>query len=488
MKIKQCTECHQWNLKDNDNFCGYCGNLIIDIIVEPREIILTSSIINNKTISFKNIGYKNLNISLQSANLLPEFIIFEKVENILIKKQSITDIKVNLDEDRIPKDFYKDKYKFNWIINNDIRRKFELKIKVNTGPPKPYFTNNSLNYNIIDKNQDDEQVVELANLGSIRLNLEKIQVEECRHLKVKKEIKNGGILIKKGAIEKIPIIWDSKLFRKLSPNIQDMKLCFIFKNYRKIKLPVKAIIKKIELKTDYEGNKVIIEKAFYRRKYYKTISIKNIGNTDCEIKEIKSNANWVKILNNPKELTILSNESKNPHPEYHKRSYDLKIEIDTNEINIDNQEDKEIETTIDIIGQEYKIEVKIVVFVIPQIELEEYIGIDFGTTNSVIAIYNSEIGKIQLVEIDSPSGKNKFLIPSVLVFNNEDLNKYKIGYEALSEADYNPELTVRSIKRVMGHEHNRVFNGKKFSPNELAACIIKKLIELAEEEYFKISI
>ncbi len=104
----------------------------------------------------------------------------------------------------------------------------------------------------------------------------------------------------------------------------------------------------------------------------------------------------------------------------------------------------------------------------------------------MIAIYDSNAADTRVVQIQKGTGEPDPLIPSVLVFEGGHDN-YKIGWEAQEEAVVSPELTVRSIKRVMGYGNDREFYDKTFSPDELAGCIIKKLVELAETEYFNMT-
>ena len=81
------------------------------------------------------------------------------------------------------------------------------------------------------------------------------------------------------------------------------------------------------------------------------------------------------------------------------------------------------------------------------------IGIDLGTTNSVVAVMEGE----QPVVITNPEGSR--LTPSVVAIqeNGERL----IGHPAKRQAVTNPRNTIFSIKRCMGRRHSEVADEEK---------------------------
>src|SRR5258708_27241149 len=100
------------------------------------------------------------------------------------------------------------------------------------------------------------------------------------------------------------------------------------------------------------------------------------------------------------------------------------------------------------------------------------VGIDLGTTNSVIAVMEgSEPTVISMAE-------GARLCPSVVGFtrNGERL----VGQLAKRQAVAEPDRTVRSIKRQMGRDHHVEIDGKKFTPQEISALILQKLQPDAE--------
>jgi molecular chaperone DnaK len=129
--------------------------------------------------------------------------------------------------------------------------------------------------------------------------------------------------------------------------------------------------------------------------------------------------------------------------------------------------------------------------------MSKIIGIDLGTTNSVVAVM--EGGEPTVI----PSAEGERLFPSVVAINKN--NERLIGRVARNQAVINPENTIFSIKRFMGRKYNDpevrkaisripykvteapngdvrvVLGGKEYSPPEISAMILGKLKSDAEE-------
>lgn len=101
------------------------------------------------------------------------------------------------------------------------------------------------------------------------------------------------------------------------------------------------------------------------------------------------------------------------------------------------------------------------------------IGIDLGTTNSVVAVYEFNESVVIL------NSENEKLTPSVVYIDEN--GKIKVGKKAKNQAVLNPDRTISSVKRFMGS--NRIFeiNNRKYTPEEISAMILKKIKNDAEE-------
>ncbi|MCX6343898.1 MAG: molecular chaperone DnaK [Armatimonadetes bacterium] len=100
------------------------------------------------------------------------------------------------------------------------------------------------------------------------------------------------------------------------------------------------------------------------------------------------------------------------------------------------------------------------------------VGIDLGTTNSVVAVM--EGGESVVI----PNAEGSRTTPSVVGFtkNGERL----VGITAKRQAILNPERTIASIKRKMGTDHKIDIDGKNYTPEEISAMILQKLKTDAE--------
>ena len=95
------------------------------------------------------------------------------------------------------------------------------------------------------------------------------------------------------------------------------------------------------------------------------------------------------------------------------------------------------------------------------------IGIDLGTTNSCVAVYEGGDPTV----IPNPEGART--TPSVVAFSKT--GERMVGQVAKRQGITNPERTVSSIKREMGTGHTVEIDGKKYTPQEISAIILQKL-------------
>src|SRR5215813_1086704 len=126
--------------------------------------------------------------------------------------------------------------------------------------------------------------------------------------------------------------------------------------------------------------------------------------------------------------------------------------------------------------------------------MAKVIGIDLGTTNSVVSVM--EGGTPAVI----PNQEGSRLTPSVVAFTKD--GEILVGQVAKRQAITNPENTVFSIKRFMGRRYDEVLSeiklvpykvikpgngdvrvdirGKQYAPPEISAMILRKLKEAAE--------
>ncbi|MCA9773392.1 MAG: Hsp70 family protein, partial [Myxococcales bacterium] len=123
------------------------------------------------------------------------------------------------------------------------------------------------------------------------------------------------------------------------------------------------------------------------------------------------------------------------------------------------------------------------------------IGIDLGTTNSVVAVMQGN--DVEVI----PNEEGARTTPSVVAFAKD--GERLVGQVAKRQAVTNPQNTIYSIKRFMGRHHQEVASeekivsykvvggpselvkveaqGKQFTPPEISAMVLQKLKKAAED-------
>src|SRR5437764_4872984 len=107
-----------------------------------------------------------------------------------------------------------------------------------------------------------------------------------------------------------------------------------------------------------------------------------------------------------------------------------------------------------------------------RLSMAKTVGIDLGTTNSVIAVM--EGGEPTVI----PNAEGSRLTPSAVAFTKD--GQRLVGAAAKRQAILNPDRTITSIKRHMGTDYRVDIDGKKHSPEAISAMILQKLKADAE--------
>jgi molecular chaperone DnaK len=107
---------------------------------------------------------------------------------------------------------------------------------------------------------------------------------------------------------------------------------------------------------------------------------------------------------------------------------------------------------------------------------ERILGIDLGTTNSAAAVVIG--GKPSIIpSAEGPTVAGK-MFPSVVAFTRD--GQLLVGEPARRQAITNPEGTIREIKRQMGTDYKAEVFGKEYSPQQISAFILQKILRDSE--------
>ncbi|HEV2262552.1 MAG TPA: molecular chaperone DnaK [Candidatus Rubrimentiphilum sp.] len=100
--------------------------------------------------------------------------------------------------------------------------------------------------------------------------------------------------------------------------------------------------------------------------------------------------------------------------------------------------------------------------------MAKVVGIDLGTTNSVVAVMEGSQPTV------IPNAEGSRTTPSVVAFTKT--GERLVGQLAKRQAITNPDRTIASIKRQMGTDYKVKIDGKDYTPQEISAMILQKLV------------
>src|SRR5688500_7168645 len=125
------------------------------------------------------------------------------------------------------------------------------------------------------------------------------------------------------------------------------------------------------------------------------------------------------------------------------------------------------------------------------------IGIDLGTTNSCVAVMEGN------EPVVIPNSEGRRTTPSIVAFLDGGNGERKVGDPAKRQAITNPQNTIASIKRFMGHSYNEVseeakqvsykviqgsnntvrveIGDRQYTPQEISAMVLQKMKATAED-------
>ena len=103
------------------------------------------------------------------------------------------------------------------------------------------------------------------------------------------------------------------------------------------------------------------------------------------------------------------------------------------------------------------------------------VGIDLGTTNSLVAVWRN--GAPELV----PNALDSLLTPSVVGLDDE--GRILVGRAAKERLQTHPHLTAALFKRHMGSAHELQLGTRRFRPEELSSLVLRSLKEDVERRY-----
>jgi molecular chaperone DnaK len=470
--VPRCPHCQLWEIAPEDIYCSFCGRLLLALSATPDPVVLIAGIVREQILTLTNSGPVPIQAVLAPTTPFTG-LTFEPAGPFEILPDGQIKIRIHLDASRLPADLRERNLRYACVVDNDPRKVLDVRITVRSGP-KPQLLTQTLQFGEVRDGTRVDRSLEIANAGGTPLIVKSVRPEGSSQLFL------GGsppfpLRIEPAGKIAVPVFWDSGIQEK-ERETGKAGLRVLFANHTEsFFVPAKARL--FHYLLEAEPPQILLPEALSGHEQIQSVTIENRGSIDIEILHIESNQPWIQVSGQTKGFTLRCSDAAKTRGTGAVsacfyvicRPYDLEEGRHKGQVKILPA------------GLEAKI-LEVELNVIRPVEYREYIGIDFGTTNSVVAVMDQETQDIELVQDTLPDGSHSPLIPSVLAFVDGP-EHYRIGREARNEAA--PDRTVRSIKRIMGYDHAREYFGRKLSPPELASLIIRKLVQLAERHLFE---
>lgn len=471
--LAECRYCHQWETCPDDTYCGFCGRLQLLLEIDKESVVLISTLAPSREVTLRNDSARAMQVEIRPREevAIPGMA-FQPGPLIDIAANSVVAVRVGVDADKLPPGFHR-VVDYVCVVDGDQRKQRPIRFDVRSGP-RPRLLTPALDFHDVEEGKAVELSIDLTNQGSVALRIRNIQAVGSPHLHVGGN--HADRLVAYGERVSIPVTWQTSRGDGAPSSTDAAGIRIEFVNYPTA-LFVPASARMFRYRLVPTPASLRFPQALAKREHSATIRLENHGTTDIEITSIESDRPWIHAITRAPRFTVLCAESA-AHapvsPTTFARSFEFRVACRPNDLDKGKHQGT---VTIRPQGQE-ALRIPVEITIVEPRDYHDYIGIDFGTTNSVVAVLSArDASGVELVK-DESSGKD--LIPSVLVF--DDPETYKIGQAARNAADAAPDRTVRSIKRVMGYERDRDFFDRPYSAAELASLIIRKLIQLAEQK------
>jgi len=468
----ECRFCHQWESADGDTYCSFCGSLLLLLDVTPDSHVLISTLAPAKVLTLRNGSNHAMQVTIvANGGAANPAVSFSPAPAVTVPANGEVQVTAAVNGSLLSPGFHRT-LEYAFVVDGEERKRRPFRLEIRSGP-MPKLLTPSIDFDDVQEGESARRSIELTNAGSVPLRIRRVMAGGSPHLCIERDFAEH--LLRYGETLSIPVVWNAAR-EENAGDVQDGGTIHIeFVNHPDA-LDVPVAARTFRYRLDVKPPSVRFANAVAKRDYAATLRIENRGTTDVEIVSIESDQPWLDIVTRAATFTLLCGDSASRvllSPTTFARSFEFKLLCRRRTLG----EGKHRATvTIRPHGQP-PIAVPVEITIVKPKEYHDYIGIDFGTTNSVVAVMSNGRRNIELVS-DEVTGKE--LIPSVLVFDDPDT--YKIGEAARREADVAPDRTVRSIKRVMGYESDRTFFDRSYSAAELASKIIARLVQLAEQK------
>ncbi len=471
-----CRRCEQWETAPDDIYCGFCGLLLLPLELELSTLTLISTLAPARDVAFRNSGTRPMEaVVVQATGTRFPALSVHPAGPFEIPANGEVRVRFTLDAAQLPPGFPEQRIEYVCVIDNDKRKQRRLPVIVRSGP-HPKLLTPVLDFGNVAEGDTVTKPLELLNQGATPLSVKSVETEGSLDLRLERPF--AATVLKQGEKLSIAVVRESRAGTLPAGDPTGVRITF--GNYYPQPLFVPAQARTFRYLLGVTPPAIRFPRALSKRDHAAAVRLENQGTTDVEIVAIESDQPWISVISRSATFTLLCADSVQHRtgllpPTTFARVYDMKVVCRPGELPKGTHRGNVV---VRAHGQK-PLTIPVEIDVVHPQPYQDYVGIDFGTTNSVVAVVNRK-HDLELVQDEL---SRTYLIPSVLVF--DDADTWKIGQAAKNEARTAPDRTVRSIKRIMGYEHERRFFDRSFSAGALASRIIRKLVELAEQKLYQ---
>jgi molecular chaperone DnaK (HSP70) len=486
-EFMDCTSCGLWTLDANDGFCGFCGRPIITCDIDIQRIVLITGQQMVKTFTVHNRGSTDVVVDMRTDITDGVNINFSQ-RKLRVHAGKSGSIAISLAPDTSMPSSTPITGFIVCRLEGSEQRSLRIPLIVKAGP-KAQVSPTDINFNDVNIGSARPMQINIRNLGGVPLVILNVRREKLP--KEYFEFWHNDVAWTDEM--KLPVEPGATLPLTLNMNL---KSCAIsqkefagaiviqFANHHPAEMRINVHARVFSCSCRTDPKELIIAPCPSGGEATLRFLLINDGSSDLQIKAIQADMPWLSVLGGENGFDLLSSESQDfSHAAADGQPNDTrKIDLLVNAAQLpEGKHTASLLVHVSNMQEPFCFPVK--VDVIKQQEYKEYIGIDFGTTNSVIAVNDPKLGMV-LTKVPNRQGELTELIPSVLVFKGS-LESSVLGYDAENASVIFPENTVRSIKRIIGCERVRTYFGQRQPPDALAGIILKKLVSLAELTFYR---
>ncbi len=488
MSPEVCSTCRLWVLGADDGFCGFCSRPIIPCDIDIKKLVLITNVQNKKSLTVTNQGAADLEIEM-SADIGDNICITFAPPAQTVKAGQSGLTVISIDPESM-------EYQRSVVTGHVVcrlggknQRSLKVPLTVKSGP-RPQVSPEFVDFSDVVAGSSRQLQINVRNLGGVPLGIFQVLCEglppdffEVRHPDgiclpdTKLSVEPGATLPLTVAVHRIPKSIAQKQF--------DGAVLVHFSNYKNpptLRIPVLARI--FSCSCSIDPSELKIDPCPAGGTSTLRFKLVNDGSSELKIQAVETDQKWLFVSGGENSFELLPSVPGEPRQEVSEGQFlyerEIELQVDASALPLGEQSGN-ILVRVNSAAEPFSFPVTVNV-IEPQ-EYHEYIGIDFGTTNSVVAINDAKRG-LFLIKVQNPVSELTELIPSVLVFKGS-LESSVFGYEALNAANIYPENSVRSIKRIMGCERPRTYFGQQLTPSVLAGMILRKLVDLAELTFYR---